>query len=373
MNAVLFYHSLISDWNHGNAHFLRGIVWELRSRGHEVEVYEPRDGWSVRNLLEEQGDAPVRDFHRAYPGLSTNRYHRDSLDLDTVLESADLVMVHEWNEPELVAKIGTHRRGGGGYTLLFHDTHHRSVSDPAAMSRFELDDYDGVLAYGDAIREQYLKRGWSSRVWTWHEAADVRLFLPLESGGETCDVVWVGNWGDDERTRELRTFLFEPARDLRLATHLYGVRYPAEVLDELEREGVEYRGWLANFRVPEAFAHARVTVHVPRGPYTTLLPGIPTIRPFEAMACGIPLVSSPWIDSENLFVEGRDYLMARDGAEMKRLLRMLLEDDSAADELRRNGRDVILRRHTCRHRVDQLFEILERIEGRAVEETEGAA
>ena len=43
MRFVLFYHSLLSDWNHGNAHFLRGIAGELQHRGHEVVVYEPRD------------------------------------------------------------------------------------------------------------------------------------------------------------------------------------------------------------------------------------------------------------------------------------------------------------------------------------------
>jgi spore maturation protein CgeB len=40
----MFYHSLLSDWNHGNAHFLRGTVRELIRRGHEVVVYEPKDG-----------------------------------------------------------------------------------------------------------------------------------------------------------------------------------------------------------------------------------------------------------------------------------------------------------------------------------------
>jgi spore maturation protein CgeB len=38
MRIVLFYHSLLSDWNHGNAHFLRGIATELMTRGHEVHV-----------------------------------------------------------------------------------------------------------------------------------------------------------------------------------------------------------------------------------------------------------------------------------------------------------------------------------------------
>jgi spore maturation protein CgeB len=39
LRVVMFYHSLLSDWNHGNAHFLRGIASELKARGHEVQVY----------------------------------------------------------------------------------------------------------------------------------------------------------------------------------------------------------------------------------------------------------------------------------------------------------------------------------------------
>jgi hypothetical protein len=49
MRIVIFCHSLISDWNHGNAHFLRGVVAELLDRSHEVAVYEPADGWSRQN------------------------------------------------------------------------------------------------------------------------------------------------------------------------------------------------------------------------------------------------------------------------------------------------------------------------------------
>ena len=43
MRIVIFCHSLISVWNHGNAHFLRGIVSELLARGHSVATYEPRN------------------------------------------------------------------------------------------------------------------------------------------------------------------------------------------------------------------------------------------------------------------------------------------------------------------------------------------
>ncbi len=109
MNFVLFYHSLISDWNHGNAHFLRGVVTELMQRGHTVRVFEPVRGWSLRNLREQCGDRPVEAFYSAYPGLRSSFYDPATLDLDEALEGADVVIVHEWSEPDLVARIGRHR------------------------------------------------------------------------------------------------------------------------------------------------------------------------------------------------------------------------------------------------------------------------
>ena len=52
------------------------------------------------------------------------------------MRDADLVIVHEWNDPALAAALGRTRRGGGRFRLLFHDTHHRAVSDPEAIRRF---------------------------------------------------------------------------------------------------------------------------------------------------------------------------------------------------------------------------------------------
>jgi spore maturation protein CgeB len=357
VKIVLFYHSLVSDWNHGNAHFLRGVATELIERGHEVAVYEPRDGWSLANLRAEHGEAPLEEFGRAYPRLTTHFYETSDLDLDRLLDRADLVLVHEWNAPELVQQIGQHRARTRDYQLLFHDTHHRAVTDPAAMAAYDLRNYDGVLTYGEVLRNLYLEKGWTERAWTWHEAADTRVFRPWPEIRRERDLVWIGNWGDEERSVELREFLVEPARNLKLSTTVHGVRYPNEALEELARAGIEYRGWLPNFRVPEVFAHHRVTVHVPRIPYVRALPGIPTIRPFEALACGIPLISAPWNDCEHLFTAGEDFLVARNGREMQRQLRAILSDKAMARDLAAHGRKTILARHTCAHRADELLEI----------------
>ena len=131
---------------------------------------------------------------------------------------------------------------------------------------------------------------------------------------ERRGLVWIGNWGDGERSEELETFLLRPARSVGLPLDVYGVRYPEHALATLARHGARYRGWLPNARAPEIFARHLATVHVPRRFYVEHLPGIPTIRVFEALACGIPLVCAPWRDSENLFRPGEDYLVAADEA-----------------------------------------------------------
>jgi len=358
MRFVMFYHSLVSDWNHGNAHFRRGVAAELTARGHEVVVYEPEDGWSRRHLLEAHGTEALEAFAARYPTLRGRTYSRGDISLDRVLAGADVVIVHEWTEPALVAAIGEHRARGGTYRLLFHDTHHRAVSDAGALGAMDLRQYDGVLAFGAVLADLYRQRGWFDRVFVWHEAADTRMFHPRTPVAEPIDLVWIGNWGDDERAAELREFLIEPVKALGLRADVWGVRYPEAALKALEQAGIRYRGWLPNFDAPAAFAGARVTVHVPRRPYAEALPGIPTIRMFEALACGIPLVSAPWRDSEGLFRRGADHLVARDGREMREQLQRLLSDDDARRAVAASGLETIRARHTCGHRVDQLLEIV---------------
>ena len=356
MRVVMFYHSLASDWNHGNAHFLRGVAGELARRGHEVTVLEPADGWSRSQLQREHGADALERYHEAYPQLSSTTYGA-APDLDRLLSGADLVLVHEWNDPSLVHAVGEHRRLVGGYGLLFHDTHHRSVSAPAEMAAYDLRAYDGVLAFGEVVRQRYLDEGWASRVWTWHEAADVRVFHPVSGAPREGDLVWIGNWGDEERTAELEEFLIEPVEHLGLRARVHGVRYPREALGRLARARIIYGGWLPNHAVPGVFARFGATIHIPRRPYVRDLPGIPTIRVFEALACGIPLVCAPWEDAEGLFDPGADYLVARTGAEMQRHLSELLADPAAARAMAAHGLRTILARHTCAHRVDELLAI----------------
>jgi spore maturation protein CgeB len=357
MKFVLYAHSVASDWNNGNAHFLRGILSDLERRGHSTQVLEPEDGWSRTNLVANHGTAPLDRFAVSFSHLHVTTYG-PGFDHEAALDGADVVVVHEWTAPELVARIGRLRQAAGGFALLFHDTHHRGVSESEAIEQLPLRDYDAVLAFGETLRRRYERLGWGRRVFTWHEAADTTVFRPLLPSGGQKDLVWIGNWGDGERAQELHDFLIEPAREAQLDGTVHGVRYPPEALDRLAATNLAYQGWLPNAEAPESFAQHRMTIHVPRRPYVEALPGIPTIRVFEALACGIPLVSAPWRDEEALFRPGEDFLMARDTAEMTRHLNAVRHDQDLAQAIVASGLHRIRERHTCAHRVDELLAIL---------------
>jgi spore maturation protein CgeB len=357
MRFVYFTHSLRSCWNNGNAHFLRGVLRDLLSRSHDVRSFEPEDGWSRMNLLR---DAGTDRFEQFYPDLLPVA-HFVMPDLDVMLDGADVVLVHEWNDPDLVTAIGRRRAQGGRFILLFHDTHHRAVTDPDALLQMDLSAFDGVLVFGAALADIYRRNGWEDRCFVWHEAADTRLFRPPQTASARQGVVWIGNWGDEERGEELRSFLLAPTRDLNLPLDVHGVRYPEDALAALARAGARFRGWLPNGQAPEVFARHTMTVHVPRRAYASQLPGIPTIRVFEALACGIPLICAPWQDSENLFRPAIDYLQARTPAEMRAHMAAVASDHDLRASLVRHGLETITARHTCAHRVDDLLAIVARL------------
>lgn len=359
MRILIFTHSLVSDWNHGNAHFLRGLARALGLRGHQVVSYERWRNWSTEGLWSDHGHGPIVEFARTFPDLELAMYGRED-DLEEELElltrAADLVLVHEFNDPELVAALGRIRTRRGDFLLLFHDTHHRAVTTDE-IARMELSGYDGVLAYGESLAKVYRTRYSIPGVWVFHEAADTSVFYP-RAAEAADDVVWIGNWGDEERSREIREYLIDSAKQLpqlRFAAH--GVRYPEEAREEMHAAGIDFRGWIANFRVPEAFARAKMTLHIPRGPYLDRLPGIPTIRPFEALASGIPLLTTPWPDSEGLFRPGHDHIRVRSPAEMREQILRLSGNEEARLALVEHGLETIRAAHTCVHRAEQLESI----------------
>ncbi len=366
----LFAHSWVSDWNHGNAHFLRGLARELQRLGHEVLCYEELGSWSLTNLVKLEGEVAISaidEFRKTYPELDIRFYQQNETFeefLNEELKDSDVVILHEWNDPSVVNAILAKKKQFG-FKALFHDTHHRAYTNAGEILKFQLHLFDGVLAFGEAIRKIYTDGFGIGKAWTFHEAADTTVFKP-KSAAKQIDVVWIGNWGDEERTSELMEFLVAPGKELTKGRQhsfvVHGVRYPAEARLTLARAGIEFRGYVPNLSAPSVYAQSSLALHVPRRQYANGLSGIPTIRVFEAMACGVPLVCSPWNDAEQLFHPGTDYLVVKDGAAMTATLENLLRDEKAREQLAANGISSVNAKHTCRHRAEQLEEICRELE-----------
>jgi spore maturation protein CgeB len=365
MRFALFCHSVRSDWNNGNAHFLRGLVRELQRAGHQCVVYEPVHGWSVENLVAERGEIALDEFERRFDFI-----HYETYDLEAerphdlarrALRVADICLAHEWTDPALLDAIADEamRRG---IPALYHDTHYRAVVEPAYVRSLRLERFAAVLAFGPSLAELYRSYYGLPRVEVFHEGADVALFQPVAAGSPRDDVVFIGNWGEDDRANELNAYLLDAARALpHLRFAVYGVRYPTEVLAQM-RNGcrIDYRGWLANAEAPAAYAQAKVALHVPRRQYAGWLHGIPTIRVFEALACGVCLVTTPWGDTDHLFRSDRDYVTVWTPEHMRESLSRLCQDDATRRAYAESGRKTVLARHTCAHRAQQLVEIAQR-------------
>ena len=273
MRVVIFCHSLVSDWNHGNAHFLRGVVARAASRAAtRSRVYEPRDGWSVRTSSREHGRRRRSTaFQRAYPGAAQRAATTaTTLDLDAALDGADLVIVHEWNEPALVARASASTARAAAATRCCSttrttarsptpDEHGRATTSPTTTA---------CSRSASVIRDVYLERGWAARAWTWHEAADTARLPPAcrrrgataTSSGSATGATTSARASCDEflssrcarsacAARSRRALSGRRARSAR--------RAPASTT----------AAGCRTIEVPGVFARYRVTVHVPRRPY----------------------------------------------------------------------------------------------------------
>ena len=166
-------------------------------------------------------------------------------------------------------------------------------------------------------------------------------------------LVWIGNWGDGERERELREFLLGPARSAGLRA-----RCPRRPLSARGAGGAA-RARRALSRLarrtrtrPQVFARHRATVHVPRRFYVEALPGIPDDPRVRGARLRHPAaVRARGTTPRACSVPAATILVARDGDEMTRHMRASMHDPALRASLAASGLATIRARHTCAHRA----------------------
>ena len=197
-------------------------------------------------------------------------------------------------------------------------------------------------------------RGWGARAFVWHEAADDRA-VPAAGGRSRSRAASSGSATGATRNaaRSCIDYLLRPGRIARPSRSTF----TACAIRRLRIDAIAAAG----ARLPRLDRQCRGAGRVRAPPddgaraaplLRDRLPGIPTIRVFEALACGIPLVSAPWEDCEGLFRPGTRLpdraRPARDGGASARA-------DCRSGAAREPGRARTARRslarHTCAHRV----------------------
>ena len=302
---VYFTHSLQSCWNHGNAHFLRGVLRELIARGHDGRGVRAAGNWSLANLIEMRARPGWSRFAGCIPELSSTSVAPDAA-LEPLVDGAHLVIVHEWNDHALVAALGRACAPGAAPSACCSTT--LIIARSARRRRCAPTTCQAMTACWRSARRcarSIAAGAGRAASGTWHEAADTRLFHPPAEEGERAGLVWVATGATASATAELERFLFAPAAAAGWRSDIYGVRYPGRSAGDAGRARRALSRLAPNARAPAIFARHLATVHVPRRYYATILPGIPTIRVFEALACGSRLVSAPWDDAEHLFRPAR--------------------------------------------------------------------
>jgi hypothetical protein len=297
MRFVIFTHSLVSDWNNGNAHFVRGLASELLEQGCELHILEPADGWSP----EPAGTRQVRGFRvrQMYPQRSTLR---SASSISKCTSAVRLVLVHEWNTLALCGR-GHHQAKIAATALVPRHTIgacpamvHRRARSPA-LRRCTCT----VRSSGNDIRQRL---GPPRLTFMRRPYASIPPYEKSRRGGsclignwEMVDVVWCG----------------VPVRpvEIRLRARVFGVRYPEAALRELTAAGIDTAAGCPPFACRKCLP-GTASPSTSRRPYVEVRMAF-NVRPFEAMACGF--CWSPRLARHGSSVR-RQFLVARDGREM---------------------------------------------------------
>ena len=345
MSRVVFLGlSITSSWGNGHATNYRALVRELTRRGHDVLFLERDMPWYA-----EHRDLPVPPWGRTELYASTRDLRRR---FESELRAAEVVVLGSY-VPDGVA-VGEWATSVAGGATAFYD-----IDTPVTVAKLEAGDqeylspalvprFDVYLSFtGGPLLEQLELRYRARRACAFYCLVDPDAYRPVEVE-ERWTLGYLGTYSTD-RQPTLDALLAEPARRLREDKFVVaGPGYPSSVDWPPNVERIDH---LPPSDHAAFYAAQRVTLNVTRSEMRRW-GWSPSVRLFEAAACGVPVVSDPWEGLDALFVPGREILVASSADEMMELLRDL--PGSRLREIAAAARARVLAEHTAERRVDEL-------------------
>lgn len=344
LKVVVFGLSITSSWGNGHATTYRGLLRELAARGHDIVFLEREQEWYASNR-----DLPQPRYCRL--GL----YHQASEAIDRYgaeVRGADLVIVGSYvaEGAALGRWVTRHARG----VTAFYD-----IDTPVTLARLGNGDLDYLTAAliprynlylsftGGPILEQLEKQFGAQMARPLYCSVDPRLYYP-EERKTRWDLGYMGTYSDD-RQPALDELLLQVARAWESARFVVagpqyppGLRWPKNVKRFTHLAPGKHRAF---------YNSQRFTLNVTRG--DMIEAGYsPSVRLFEAAACGTPVISDLWEGLETFFALGKEILVAQSSEES---LYYLLEiPEWERKQIGQRARARVLGAHTARHRAMEL-------------------
>jgi spore maturation protein CgeB len=356
MNIALFCHSIVSDYNYSVAHFLRGLANELQS-SHQIEIFEKEQNESLLAAIKDFGKTAVSEFQRYYPTLKAEFYIPTVQSISEKIQGKDLVIVHSATDSITISILAELKRKYEYHLILFDDCYH-IIDHPELVQECNLFLYDLILVNSQYLLECYKSLSGIKQVNKLPYAIDMNVFQPRRNNEIQKVAVLNLDWINDEQLEDIEEFFIKPVKDLRIEATTVGTRYTRQVKKLLTDAGIEHKPWVPSFKLPEFLSTYMTLVHIPSKNSSELRAGISSMNLLEEVACGIPVITKSWINTEGMLTPGRDYLQAADGYEMKHYILEMM-NSTLKEVISDHGVRTIKAKHTCKHRSKELNVILQ--------------
>jgi spore maturation protein CgeB len=344
LDIVILGLSITSSWGNGHATTFRGLVRELNKNGHRVTFLERDVPWYASNR-----DLPNPDFCKTilYKDLDELKEQHRSL-----IAEADLVMVGSY-VPEGVAVGHFVVQTARGKTAFY------DIDTPVTLAKLEKGDYeylhpdliaqyDLYLSFTGGTTLQRLEQEYGSPMArAFYCSFDPELYYP-EAQAIQWDLGYLGTYSDD-RQPPLQKLMLDAATAWEQGKFVVaGPQYPASIQWPQNVERIEH---LPPSEHRKFYNSQRYAMNITRA--DMIKAGYsPSVRLFEAAACGTPIISDYWEGIDSIFEIGSEILIAKSPEDTLHYLQNLSEEERKA--IGEKARQKVLSLHTAAHRATEL-------------------
>jgi spore maturation protein CgeB len=336
--------SVTSSWGNGHATTYRHLMRALSERGHDVQFLERERAWYAENR-----DLPAPPYGRTFL-YETLEELRDRF--DRRIAESDLTIVGSY-VPEGI-DVGHFVISTARQSTAFYD-----IDTPITLSKLRNDECDYIsrelipkfdlyLSFtGGPILDELQQRLGAQAARPLYCSVDETHYCPAEQDPE-YDLGYMGTYSED-RQLSLERLLLHPAERWPQGRFIVaGPQYPHTIDWPSNVRRIEH---LPPNQHPRFYNSQRFTLNLTRRDMIQV-GYAPSIRLFEAAACGTPVISDYWMGLEKFFTLDREILVTDSAQSTLRLLREMPEEERQA--VGQRARKRVLNEHTAHHRAEEL-------------------